>query len=165
MISTPTVFARLLEQKGVSMEDVLEAISTRTTREHFRSDLPIPSAARMHQPRATEVTFAPSLPYIAGYRQGSRLHITSIDADERVRWYSDQIHRSVLVVRNMGGRLPQTVMDTIVGMDAGDLVDHPLLQGAGCTILHAHTNAASLQLTVEMTWSEVALNATARLAA
>lgn len=155
MITTPTMFARLLETTGVGMTQVLDAVKAATDKEHFRSAMPVPSGARMHQPRAPEAVFPHALPYIAGYRQGSRLHITSIDADDRIRWYSDQIRRSVLVVRNMGGRLPSTVMDTLIGMDAGDVIDHPLLKGAGCTILHAHTNAASLQLTVEMTWSEV----------
>ena len=156
MTVTPTVFARLLETRGVTMDEVHDAISARTSKEHFRSSLPIPSGARMHQPRATEVDFPEALPFIAGYRQGRRLHVTSIDADARLRWYSDQVRRSVLVVREMGGRLPATVLDTLVGMDAHDVVDHPILAGAGCTILHAHTNAASLQLTVEMTWSEIA---------
>lgn len=165
MIRTPTIFARLLETTGVGIDEVLDAIRAVTRKEHFRSSLPVPSGARMHQPRATEVEFPSALPYIAGYRQNSRLHVTSIDADERIRWYSDQIHRAVLVVRNMGGRLPRTVLDTLVGMDAAQVVDHPLLQGAGCTILHSHTNASSLQLTVEMRWTEIPSHLDVRLAA
>jgi hypothetical protein len=155
LITTPTLFARLLETKDVDIDAVISAITEKTKRPHFRSSLPVPSGARMHQPNATQIDFPEVLPYIAGYHQGRRLHVTSVVADERLRWYSDQIRRSVLVVREMGGRLPQTVMDTLIGMDANEVVRHPALEGAGCTILHAHTNAASLQLTVEMTWSEV----------
>lgn len=152
----PRIFARLLLHLGIEIDDVLRAIESRTgitdKPQRFRSTLTPPSGARMLQPSAPEVEFHPDMPYIAGDVLPGRLHVTAICIGARLRWYSDTLRRAHLVVREMGGRMPQTALEGMIGMDACGIVLHPVLEDAGCIVRKAHGNPASLHLNVDVDW-------------
>lgn len=157
MIETPLVFARLLHHAGVSLDEILHAIGEPDGDIDFRSDSNPPSGARLHLPKARPITFPPGIPYIAGTLLPGMLRITSISIDERLRWYADANSRAELVVRQMGGRLPQTVMEGIVGKDACEIVAHPVLADARCIVRKAHGNAATLHLSIDVEWTSMTL--------
>lgn len=153
MIAMPSVMARLLDARGVGAHDLVAAIRSVVGDEgRFRSDATPPSGAGLNQPRAPAAPIPASLGYVAGHLFEGRLVVTAIAADERLRWYCHGAGQALLVVRRMQGALPGAVRASLVGMDASDVVAHPMLDGAGCTILAVHGNAASLQLRIEMPW-------------
>lgn len=153
MIAMPSVMARLLAARGVGAGDLVSAIRSVVGDEgRFRSDAAPPSGAGLNQPRAPAAPIPAGLGYVAGHLFDGRLYVTAIAADDRLRWYCHGAGHALLVVRRMQGALPGAVRASLIEMDASDVVAHPMLDGAGCTILSVHGNAASLQLRVEAPW-------------
>lgn len=152
MISTQRLFSAFLASHDLSVREVYREIMSITVNGNFRSDMDPPSAAKMLQPKGKPVPFPSRLPYVAGWVREDRIRATAMVIDERVRWFSESNEKAIIVVRRLGGAYPRSVVDSMMGRDAAEIVGHPLFEGQECIIQHAHCCHDTLQLTIFNHW-------------
>jgi len=154
------LFLGMLDASGVTMGQVMAALKASQAEtghavKAFRSERTAPSGAHLNQERARQIAFPPSLGYVAGNVVDDRLVLTAMCLDQRLLWYGNRPDTATLVVKKVGGKLPDAMRNALLGQDATVLVDHPALRGSGCVIRGVHGNASAVQLTVDTEWVDI----------
>jgi len=154
------LFAGMLGASGVTMEQIMAALKASEAEtghavNSFRSERTAPSGAHLNQERARQIAFPSALGYIAGNVVDDRLVLTAMCLDQRLLWYGHRPDTATLVVKKVGGKLPDAVRNALLGQDATVLVDHPALRDAGCVIRGVHGNASAIQLAVDTQWVDI----------
>ena len=156
----PDMFAALLRHVDVRLDHVLAALTEAEIGQgSFRSELNPPTTARLHLANARRAKLPDALPYVAGRRHEDMLDIGSIVLHPNMIWYRDGNTQAHLVVRKVGGKLPNTIMMSLPGRRVSQIVQHPILAEIDPVIEAANGNAATITLRIASRWTPLEADA------